>query len=42
MKALDIMSIDIEADNENATVTEISIWLILRSVNGIPIIDDNR
>ena len=40
MKAYDIMSIDIEAAKENATVTEIGTRLILRSINGMPIIDD--
>ena len=41
MKAFDIMSIDIEAAKENATVTEIGTRLILRSINGMPIIDDD-
>ncbi len=41
MKAYEIMSIDIEAAKENATVSEIGTRLILRSINGIPIIDDN-
>jgi CBS domain-containing protein len=41
MKAYDIMSIDIEAAKENATVTEIGTRLILRSINGMPIIDDD-
>ncbi len=40
MKAYDIMSIDIEAAKENATVSEIGTRLILRSINGLPIIDD--
>lgn len=40
MKAYDIMSIDIEAAKENATVTEIGTRLILRAINGMPIIDD--
>jgi CBS domain-containing protein len=35
------MSIDIEAAKENATVTEIGTRLILRSINGMPIIDDD-
>jgi CBS domain-containing protein len=41
MKAFDIMSIDIEAAKENATVSEIGTRLILRSINGMPIINDN-
>ncbi len=41
MKAFDIMSTDVEAAKENATVTEIGTRLILRSINGIPIIEDN-
>ncbi len=41
MKAYDIMSIDVEAAKENATVTEIGTRLILRSINGMPIIDDD-
>jgi CBS domain-containing protein len=41
MKAYDIMSIDIEAAKENATVTEIGTRLILRSINGMPIINDD-
>jgi CBS domain-containing protein len=41
MKAFDIMSIDIEAAKENATVSEIGTRLILRSINGMPIIDDD-
>ena len=41
MKAYDIMSIDIEAARENATVTEIGTRLILRAINGMPIIDDD-
>lgn len=41
MRAYDIMSIDIEAAKENATVTEIGTRLILRSINGMPIIDDD-
>jgi CBS domain-containing protein len=41
MKAYDIMSIDIEAAKENATITEIGTRLILRSINGMPIIDDD-
>ncbi len=40
MKAYEIMSIDIEAAKENATVSEIGTRLILRSINGMPIIDD--
>jgi CBS domain-containing protein len=40
MKAYDIMSIDIEAAKENATVSEVGTRLILRSINGIPIIND--
>ena len=35
------MSIDIEAAKENATVTEIGTRLILRAINGMPIIDDD-
>ncbi len=41
MKAFDIMSTDVEAAKENATVIEIGTRLILRSINGIPIIEDN-
>ena len=41
MKAYDIMSIDIEAAKENATVTEIGTRLILRAINGMPILDDD-
>ena len=41
MKAYEIMSIDIEAAKENATVSEIGTRLILRSINGMPIIDDD-
>jgi CBS domain-containing protein len=41
MKAYDIMSIDVEAAKENATVTVIGTRLILRSINGMPIIDDD-
>jgi CBS domain-containing protein len=41
MKAYDIMSVDIEAAKENATVTEIGTRLILRSINGMPIINDD-
>jgi len=41
MKAYDIMSTDIEAAKENATILEVGTRLILRSINGIPIIDDD-
>jgi CBS domain-containing protein len=41
MKAYDVMSIDIEAAKENATVSEIGTRLVMRSINGMPIIDDN-
>ena len=41
MKAFDLMSIDLEAARENATITEIGTRLILRSINGIPIIEEN-
>ena len=41
MKAYEIMSIDIEAAKENATVSEIGTRLILLFINGMPIIDDN-
>ncbi|MGN6628627.1 MAG: CBS domain-containing protein, partial [Candidatus Nitrosocosmicus sp.] len=41
MKAYDVMSIDIEAAKENATVSEVGTRLILRSINGIPIINDD-
>lgn len=41
MKALDIMSVDIEAAKENATVVEIGTRIILRSINGMPIIDND-
>jgi CBS domain-containing protein len=42
MKAYDIMSTDIEAAKENATISEVGTRLKLRSINGIPIIDDDR
>ena len=41
MKAYDIMSTDIESAKENATILEVGTRLILRSINGIPIIDDD-
>ena len=41
MKAYDIMSTDIEVAKENATISEVGTRLILRSINGIPIIDDD-
>lgn len=41
MKAYDVMSIDIEAAKENATISEIGTRLVMRSINGMPIIDDN-
>src|SRR6478609_7307680 len=41
MKAYDIMTTDIEAAKENATISEVGTRLILRSINGIPIIDDD-
>ena len=41
MKAYDLMSVDIEAAKENATVVEIGTRIILRSINGMPIIDDD-
>lgn len=40
MKAVDIMTVDIEAAKENATVREVGTRLILRSINGMPIITD--
>ncbi|MDN5868814.1 MAG: CBS domain-containing protein [Candidatus Nitrosocosmicus sp.] len=41
MKAFDLMSTDLEAARENATITEIGTRLILRSINGMPIIQEN-
>lgn len=41
MKAIDLMSVDIEAAKEDATITEIGTRIILRSINGMPIIDDD-
>lgn len=41
MKAFDLMSTDLEAARENATITEIGTRLILRSINGLPIIEEN-
>ena len=41
MKAHEIMSIDFEAAKENATVSEVGTRLILRSINGMPIINDD-
>lgn len=41
MKAYEIMSVDIVAAKENATVTEIGTRLILRTINGMPIIEDD-
>ncbi|HEU5119720.1 MAG TPA: CBS domain-containing protein [Candidatus Nitrosocosmicus sp.] len=35
------MSTDLEAARENATITEIGTRLILRSINGLPIIEEN-
>lgn len=41
MKAFDLMSTDLEAARENASITEIGTRLILLSINGIPIIQEN-
>lgn len=41
MKAFDLMSTDLEAGRENATITEIGTRLLLRSINGMPIIEEN-
>lgn len=41
MKAFDLMSTDLEAAKDNATVTEIGTRLILRAINGMPIIEDD-
>ena len=41
MKAFDLMSTDLEAARENATITEIGTRLILRSINGLPIIEED-
>ncbi|WP_195907444.1 CBS domain-containing protein [Candidatus Nitrosocosmicus agrestis] len=35
------MSTDLEAARENATITEIGTRLILRSINGLPIIEED-
>ncbi|MDQ3837742.1 MAG: CBS domain-containing protein [Thermoproteota archaeon] len=41
MNALDVMSIDIVAAKDNATVIEIATRLVLGAFNGVPIINDN-
>ena len=41
MKAFDLMSTDVEAARENASITEIGTRLILRSINGMPIIQED-
>lgn len=41
MKAYDVMSVDIVAAKETATVVEISTRIVLGSYNGMPIIDDD-
>ena len=41
MKAFDLMSTDLEAARENATITEIGTRLILRSIAGLPIIEED-
>jgi CBS domain-containing protein len=41
MNAFDVMSVDIVAAKDNATVIEISTRLVLGVFNGMPIIDDN-
>lgn len=41
MKVIDLMSVDIEAAKEDATITEIGTRIILRSFNGMPIIDND-
>ena len=41
MKAFDLMSTDLEAARENASITEIGTRLILRAINGMPIIEEN-
>jgi CBS domain-containing protein len=41
MNALDVMSIDVVAAKDNATVIEIATRLVLGAFNGVPIIDNN-
>ena len=41
MKAFDLMSTDVEAAREYASITEIGTRLILRSINGMPIIQED-
>jgi predicted transcriptional regulator len=41
MNAFDVMSVDVVAAKDNATVIEISTRLVLGVFNGMPIIDDN-
>ena len=41
MNAFDVMSVDVVAAKDNATVIEVSIRLVLGVFNGMPIIDDN-
>ena len=41
MNAFDVMSVDVVAAKDNATVIEVSTRLVLGVFNGMPIIDDN-
>src|SRR5215204_6323592 len=41
MNALDVMSVDVVAAKENATVIEIATRLVLGAFNGVPIINDS-
>lgn len=41
MNALDVMSVDVVAAKENATVIEIAIRLVLGAFNGVLIINDS-
>jgi CBS domain-containing protein len=40
MNALDVMSVDVVAAKDNATVIEIATRLVLGAFNGVPIIND--
>jgi CBS domain-containing protein len=41
MNALDVMSVDVVAAKDNATVIEIATRLVLGAFNGVPIINDS-
>jgi predicted transcriptional regulator len=41
MNAFNVMSVDVVAAKDNATVIEIGTRLVLGVFNGMPIIDDN-